>query len=514
MTPTPTVRFLGITRRFPGVVALDDVSFDVAQGEVHAVCGENGAGKSTLGRILAGIQHADTGDVLLEGERVHFANPREAMARGVAMVHQELAFCDNLSVAENLLLSRLPSRWGFVQRGALLRQAEGLLADVGASGIDPARGMSSLSIAEQQVVQIAAAVAAGAKVVVFDEPTSSLGEGETERLFALIGVLKQRGVTMLYVSHRMPEIFRLCDSITVLRDGRHVSTRLTSETSESELVREMIGRPVGQYFGDHSRVAPGDELLRVEGLSSPRRFHHVTFSLRRGEVLGLAGLVGAGRSEVAQAIFGLDAEATGQIRVRGDHVTIGSPRNAMAHGVGLVPEDRKKQGLVLGMASRENTTLASLGTLSQRGFIDRNRERDVAASYFERLRVRANVMDVPAVTLSGGNQQKLVIAKWLAAKSEILLLDEPTRGVDVGAKAELHAWIDKLAAEGRAVLLISSELPELLNLSTRIIVLREGRMVGELSREEATQDRLLRLMTGLGSANDHRLATESGDSLA
>ncbi len=508
MTTTPAVRFSGITRRFPGVVALDDVSFDVARGAVHAVCGENGAGKSTLGRILSGIQHADAGEILLEGERVAFANPREAMARGVAMVHQELAFCENLSVAENLLLSRLPSRWGFVQRGSLQRDAQALLADVGASGIDPARGMSTLSIAEQQVVQIAAAVAAGAKVVVFDEPTSSLGEGEAEQLFTLIAELKRRGVTMLYVSHRMPEIFRLCDSITVLRDGRHVSTRLTSDTSETELVREMIGRPLGQYFGDHSRVAAGEELLRVEGLSSPRRFHDVTFSLRRGEVLGLAGLVGAGRSEVAQAIFGLDPEATGRVRVRGDEVTIGSPREAMEHGVGLVPEDRKKQGLVLGMASRENTTLASLGSLAVRGWIDRNRERDMAASYFERLRVRANVMDVPAVTLSGGNQQKLVIAKWLAAQSEILLLDEPTRGVDVGAKAELHAWIDKLAAEGAAVLLISSELPELLNLSTRIIVLRGGRMVAELSREDATQDRLLRLMTGLEDAVERDSAAQ------
>lgn len=499
MTTTPAIRFSGVTRRFPGVVALDAVSFDVARGEVHAVCGENGAGKSTLGKILAGIQRADAGEMFLDGARIDFTNPRDAMAKGVAMVHQELAFCDNMSVAENLLLGRLPQRWGFVQRGELRRQATALLADVGASAIDPRRAMSSLSIAEQQVVQIAAAVAAGARVVVFDEPTSSLGEGETERLFALMAELKRRGVTMLYVSHRMPEIFRLCDSITVLRDGRHVSTRLTSETSESELVREMIGRPVGQYFGSHTRVAAGEELLRIEGLSSPGKFRDISFSLRRGEVLGLAGLVGAGRSEVAQAIFGLDPHATGRIYLRGKAVSIGQPRDAMAHGVGLVPEDRKKQGLVLGMASCQNTTLAALGSISTRTFIDRQRERDVASSYFERLRMRANVMDVPAVTLSGGNQQKLVIAKWLAAKSEMLLLDEPTRGVDVGAKAELHAWIDKLAAEGSAVLLISSELPELLHLSTRILVLRAGSLVGALPREDATQDHLLRLMTGLGT---------------
>ncbi|MEO7964976.1 MAG: sugar ABC transporter ATP-binding protein [Gemmatimonadaceae bacterium] len=502
MATLAAVRFSGVTRRFPGVVALDSVSFDVMPGEVHAVCGENGAGKSTLGRILAGIQQADEGEIVLDGALVKFATPREAMARGVAMVHQELAFCDNMSVAENLLLSRLPSRWGFVQRGALHRDAASLLAEVGATSIDPSRAMASLSIAEQQVVQITASVAAGARVVIFDEPTSSLGEGEAERLFALMGDLKQRGVTMLYVSHRMPEIFRLCDRITVLRDGRHVSTRLTSETTEADLVREMIGRPVGQYFGGHTRVAAGEELLRVDSLSSPGRFSNVSFSLRRGEVLGLAGLVGAGRSEVAQAIFGLDPRATGRMRVRGENVRIRTPRDAMAHGLGLVPEDRKKQGLVLGMVARENTTLASLPSMSQRGWINRVRERAVASSYFERLRVRSTVMEAPAVQLSGGNQQKLVLAKWLAAKSEILLLDEPTRGVDIGAKAELHAWIDRLAADGAAVLLISSELPELLNLSTRIIVLRAGNVVGELAREDATQDRLLRLMTGLGASSE------------
>jgi ABC-type sugar transport system ATPase subunit len=415
-----------------------------------------------------------------------------------------------MSVAENLCLSRIPSRWGFVRRDELHRQAQRLLGEVGATAIDPARQMASLGIAEQQVVQIAGAVAGGARVVVFDEPTSSLGEGEAERLFAFMADLKRRGVTMLYVSHRMPEIFRLCDRITVLRDGRHVSTSHVSEMSEADVVQRMIGRRVEQYFPEHAQMTAGDEVLRVEGLRSPGRFSDVSFSLHAGEVLGLAGLVGAGRSEVAQAIFGLDPSSTGVVHVRGKRREIRSPRDAMAFGIGLVPEDRKKQGLVLAMTSRENTTLPTLSSLARFGWIDRRRERDVSAKFFERLRMRATVMEAPAVQLSGGNQQKLVLAKWLAARSDVLILDEPTRGVDVGAKAELHAWVDRAASEGAAVLLISSELPELINLATRILVLRNGRIVGELSRAEAAQDRLLRLMAGLDTA----AAAEGGPPLS
>jgi ABC-type sugar transport system ATPase subunit len=343
--------------------------------------------------------------MLLNGEAAHFASPRDALARGVGMVHQELAFCDNMSVAENLCLSRIPARWGFVDRGELYRQAQRLLADVGATAIDPSRIMTTLSIAEQQVVQIAAAVAGGAHVVVFDEPTSSLGEDETERLFASIADLKRRGVTMLYVSHRMPEIFRLCDSITVLRDGQHVVTTPTAATSESELIQYMIGRRVEQYFPAHASAAVGQELLRVDGLASPGRFSGISFSLRAGEVVGLAGLVGAGRSEVAQAIFGLDANATGTVHVRGKLMPLQSPRESMARGIGLVPEDRKKQGLVLSMVSRENTTLPTLGTYARLGWVDRKREREVAAGFLEKLRVRSSVLEAPAVQLSGGNQE-------------------------------------------------------------------------------------------------------------
>ncbi len=493
---TSSVSFRGITRRYPGITALDDVSFDIAAGSCHAICGENGAGKSTLGKILAGIEHPDAGSIVLGGEVMTFDGPREALAAGVAIVHQELAFCEHLSIAENLCLSCIPTRWGMVDRAALDREARSLLVKVGAT-LDPARALGTLSIAEQQLVQIAAAVGCGARVVVFDEPTSSLSEGEAQRLYSLIRELTATGVTVIYVSHRMPEIFLLSDTVTVLRDGRHVATTPTAELDETTVVQQMIGRKLEQYFPAHIGATAGEELLRVEHLSSPGKFSDVSFSLRAGEVLGLAGLTGAGRSEIARAIFGLDAEATGSVLVRGRPVRIGSPRSAMRHGIGLVPEDRKRQGLVLSMLARENTTLTVLESLSRFSFVRRKEERELALDHFERLKVRTGLLESPTTALSGGNQQKLVIAKWLAAKSSILILDEPTRGVDVGAKAELHAWIDKLASEGAAILLISSELPELLSLSTRVQVLRDGRMAGELGRDEANQDSVLRLMAGI-----------------
>jgi ABC-type sugar transport system ATPase subunit len=490
------ISFRGITRRYPGITALDGVSFEIAAGSCHAICGENGAGKSTLGKILAGIEHPDEGSIHLGGEEVSFASPRDALAAGVAIVHQELAFCEQLSVAENLLLGALPTRSGFIDRAALDIRARERLAMVGAD-IDPGRPLGALSIAEQQLVQIAAAVGSGARVVVFDEPTSSLSEGEAARLFDLVRTLTAHGVTVIYVSHRMPEIFLLSDTVTVLRDGRHVATTPTRELDEATLVQQMIGRRLEQYFPAHVSVAPGEELLRVEGLSSRGKFTDISFTLRAGEVLGLAGLTGAGRSEVARAIFGLDPAATGTIHVRGKPVKIGSPRSAMAQGIGLVPEDRKRQGLVLTMLARENTTLTILESLSRLTFVRRALERTVALEHFERLKVRTGLLESPTTALSGGNQQKLVLAKWLAARSSILILDEPTRGVDVGAKAELHAWIDKLASEGAAILLISSELPELLSLSSRVQVLRAGRVAGELPRERASQDSVLRLMAGI-----------------
>ncbi len=477
------------------MVALRDVSFDVAPGSCHAICGENGAGKSTLGRMLAGLQQPDGGSMELDGVAVHFASPRDALAAGVAMVHQELAFCDNLSVAENLCLRALPQRMGFVDKTELRARARALL-DAAGSRIDPDREMRRLSIAEQQVVQIAAAVGEGAKVIIFDEPTSSLGDTEAAQLFALMRTLRARGVTQLYVSHRLPEIFDMCDTITVLRDGQHVSTQPASTLSEADLVRLMIGREVGDYFAQQGAVTRGDERLRVEGFTSPGHFADVSFTVHAGEVVGLAGLVGAGRSEIARAIFGLDPAVRGDVHVRGAPVRIRTPRDAMRYGLGFVPEDRKKHGLVLGMRSRENATLPTLKRFARGGWIDRSRELAAVQTSFDRVALRVGRENVVS-SLSGGNQQKVVLSKWLTANSDLLLLDEPTRGVDVGAKAELHAWIAQRAREGAAVLLISSELPELLGLSTRILVLREGRLRGEVSRADATQEGLLRMMAGL-----------------
>ena len=491
----PALRFTNLTKRFPGIVALSGVSFDVAPGSCHAVCGENGAGKSTLGKLVAGVLASDDGTISLDGENVRFGSPREALAAGVAMVHQELAFCDNLTVGENLCLGALPHRWGFVDDAALRQRAVALLAAVGAT-VDPDRPMRSLSMAEQQLVQIASAVGEGARVIVFDEPTSSLGNVEAETLYALIGALTARGVTILYVSHRMPEILRLCDTITVLRDGEHVVTSPARELDENTLVARMIGRSVSPH-APGQRQGSGEERLRVTGLGSARGFRDVSFAVHAGEVVGLAGLMGAGRSEIAQAIFGLDPAATGTITVRGAPVRIASARDAMRCGIGFVPEDRKNQGLVLGMFAGENASLPTLERYATAGWVDRDAEATAVGTTFGRLQLRASP-DAVANSLSGGNQQKTVLAKWLAADADILMLDEPTRGIDVGTKAEIHALIEERAAAGTAVLLISSDLSELLSVSTRIIVLREGQVVGELTREQATEELLLRLMSGLG----------------
>jgi ABC-type sugar transport system ATPase subunit len=497
-TAGAAVRFEGISKRFPGARALDDVTFEIASGECHALCGENGAGKSTLGKILSGIHQPDAGRIILFGQPVAFSGPEQALRAGVGMVHQELAFCENLSVAENLCLGGLPRSRGFLDRAEMRRRAERMLGAIGAD-IDVRARVGGLTTGQQQMLQIASAVGTGARVIVFDEPTSSLSQHEADKLYELIGRLRAQGVTSIYVSHRMEEIFRLCETVTVLRDGRHVATRPARELSQRTLVQMMIGRPLEEYFPAHVHAQMGEELLRVDSLSSPGRFHDISFTLRAGEVLGFAGLVGAGRSEIAQALFGLDAAVTGRLAVAGVAVPFKGPRHAMRAGLGLVPEDRKRQGLVLSMTALANTTLPILDALSRWTFIRRQAERALVQTYFERLRVRAAGVHVVTAGLSGGNQQKLVLAKWLAARCRVLMLDEPTRGVDVGAKAEIHALIDELASSGAGVILISSELPEVLNLCTRIIVLREGRIAGELSRADATQDALMRLMAGVAA---------------
>jgi ABC-type sugar transport system ATPase subunit len=491
------IRFQNISKRFPGVVALKDVSFHIDVGSCHAMVGENGAGKSTLGKILAGIFPPDEGEIWIDGRPVRFTEPRDALRIGIGLVHQEMVFCENLSVAENLCLGTLPTRGSFVSRRLMDTRARQMLTTIEAD-IDVRLPISGLSIGQRQMVQIAAAIGSGARVLIFDEPTSSLSHVEVERLFEQIERLKSQGVTTIYITHHLDEIFRLCDHVTVLRDGQHVATTPTRALDEAALINLMIGRTLEAYFPVHVQSDPGVEVFRVEDLTSPGKFEHISFTVHAGEVVGLAGLVGAGRTEVLEALFGLDPMATGQIYISGRPVRIRHPIDAMKSGIGLVPEDRKRYGLVLPMRVRDNIALSTLERRARFGWVRASEEVALARTYVRQLDVRTPSIETATVGLSGGNQQKLVMAKWLAAQCRILFIDEPTRGVDVGAKSEMHALIDQLAHNGTAIVLVSSELPEILNLSTRILVVRDGRMAGALSREEADQTTVMRLMAGVG----------------
>lgn len=474
------VEFRSISKSFGGVTALRDVSLMIEASRVHALVGENGAGKSTLGKILAGIHRPDSGRLLLDGHVRAFRGPHDAARAGIGMVHQELAGCPDLSIAENLALGRYPrGALGWIDRPRMHRQAERALDQIGVQ-LDVRAMMSSLSTAQEQLVQIAAAVAAGGRIIVFDEPTSSLSEADAQRLLERIDQLRAAGITIVYVSHRMPEIFRLADRISVLRDGRHIETLRRDQTSPAELVKLMIGREFSSFLPARRDAAPGPPRLEIERLSSPKRFADISLTVRAGEIVGLAGLVGAGRSEIAAAVFGLDASARGTVRVDGTPLRLGAPRAALRAGIGFVPEDRKRQGLILPMSVRANFSLVILDRLRRFGLLSRRRERQAAREALERLDVRTPTLETPAQNLSGGNQQKLVIAKWLARDLRVLIVDEPTRGVDVAAKAAIHQLLVDLAAQGLAILLISSELPELIGLADRLLVLRDGRLVDEL----------------------------------
>jgi ABC-type sugar transport system ATPase subunit len=499
---TPFIEFRNVTKTFGGVQALSNVSLSIAKGQCHALMGENGAGKSTLGKSLAGIHRLDSGTILMDGKEVRVHTPTDASALGIGMVHQELAFCPDLSVAENLVLGHYPTRLrGVYSRGGAIRRAEETLSHIGMK-LDVTQPMKQLSTAEEQMVQIASAIATGANVLVFDEPTSSLSEREAQQLFKLICELKGRGVTMIYVSHRLPEVFELCDAISVLRDGKYIGT-LTSEgrwptETKDKVVQMMIGRPVQDYMPQFTANPNGKVVLSVKKLSSPGKFANVSFDIRAGEIVGFAGLVGAGRSQVAEALFGLDKQASGEVDIDDAPLELGSIRRSMSRGVGLVPEDRKRQGLVLMMGGRENFSLPLLDRLSVMGLLSHGSEKRQATTFFDRLRVKTSSLSAPVSSMSGGNQQKVVIAKWLARGGRLLIVDEPTRGVDVGAKAAIHHLLDELASQGVAIMLISSELPEVIGISSRIMVMREGKVVGEVPRAEATQEKVLRLMAGVG----------------
>ena len=501
MTP-PVLHMEGIYKRFPGVQALDNVHLEVLPGEIHGLLGENGAGKSTLMKILSGVYTRDAGRILLDGQEINVHNPHHAQTLGISIIYQELNLMPNLTVAENVFIGREPNRFSFVRWADLHRQTQALMDRLGMR-LSPATIVRNLSVAEQQMVEIARALSVKSRVIIMDEPTSALTENEVSHLFAIMRDLKAQGLGIIFISHRLDEVFEICDRITVLRDGQYIGTVQAAESSVEEVIRMMVGRPVSEYFGQ-GESHPGDVLLEVRDLyrfGSPddpnaRVLNGVSFQVRRGEIVGLAGLVGSGRSDLVRCIFGADPRDRGEIWVDGKRAHIKTPRDAIRLGIGLVPEDRKLQALFLAMTVEENATIASLGDVATLGFISKRRERERVSQFVKMLNVRMAAYNQRVLDLSGGNQQKVVIARWLALKPRILIMDEPTRGIDVGAKAEVHTLIHRLAQEGVAVLMISSELPEVLAMSDRVLTMHEGRITGELRRDEATPERAMALMTG------------------
>ncbi|MBA2691994.1 MAG: sugar ABC transporter ATP-binding protein [Rubrobacter sp.] len=486
----------GATKRFGGVVAVDGVDFDLLEGEVHALVGENGAGKSTLMKMVGGVHAPDEGSVEVGGEAVSFASPGEAEGAGIAMIPQELDLFPELTIAENLFVGRKRprTRWGGMDWKTMKEEARRSLGSMGVS-LDVGATVKQLSTANRQIVAIARALLGDAKAVIMDEPTASLTEREAEKLFEVIADLTASGVGVVYISHRLEEVFRISDRITVMRDGRHIKTAPTSDLDSDELVRLMVGRELKELFS-RSRHETGDIALETRGLTREGEFEDVDLTVRRGEVVGLAGLIGAGRTELAQTLFGLHKADAGEIRIDGEAVKSLSPQKAMEKGIFYVPEERKSQGLISPFPISANITLSILDRICRMGFVKRGRERETAERFAASLSIRGAGMDDPVSRLSGGNQQKVVLAKSLAREPSVLLLDEPTRGVDVGAKSEIYRLIDDLAGEGKAVLLISSELEEILSMSDRIVVMREGKVSGEFERSEADQEKIMAAATG------------------
>jgi ribose transport system ATP-binding protein len=491
----------GIVKTFPGVRALDGVSFDVRRGEVHALVGENGAGKSTLMKVLAGAYRADGGTIEIEGRRVTIDGPRAAEALGIGMIYQEFNLVPELSVIDNLLLGHEPTSRGLLDRKAALARATGVLTELGIA-LPLTLVARKLTVAQQQLVEISKALLRAARLIVMDEPTAALTEREIDALFALIATLKAQGVAFAYISHRLEELPRISDRITVIRDGKTVETRATADMPQAEMIRLMVGRPLDAHFPELPPVAADAPLaLDVRGLcaASGVPVHDVSFSVRAGEIVGIAGLVGAGRTDIVRAIAGADVPTAGEIDVAGKRVTIRGPHSAIEAGIALITEDRKAQGLVLGMSVRENTTLAHLKAYERRGFIDRAAENAIAAREIAELHVRTPSAEQIVRNLSGGNQQKVVLAKWLIGDAKVYLFDEPTRGIDVGAKAEIYALMVELLAHGVCIVMVSSELPEVLGMSHRVLVVREGRIQAEFARGAATPAAVIAAATGVAA---------------
>jgi ribose transport system ATP-binding protein len=490
----PLLQMQGIRKGFPGVQALDGVDLTLHEGEVLALVGENGAGKSTLIKILAGAHQRDAGEILIQGKPVSLASPQESMAHGVRVIYQEFNLVPRLSVMENIFLGRLPTRGGLVDYRRMETECRELLARVGAD-ISPRELAGRLPVAHQQLVEIAKALRDDARILVLDEPSATLSEHELEALFRLIRDLKGQGVGMIYISHRLEELAEIADTISVLRDGRHIITAPAPELPRNDVVLHMVGRELTDFIPSTTPHA-SQEALRLTDFSAAGRFRGVDLVVRRGEIVALAGLVGSGRTEVARAVFGADPHDGGTMEVAGKPVTVRSPRDAIRLGIGLATEDRKSQGLVLGMGVAANITLTNLAGISRLGLLSSALETKAGDEYVEQLRVRTPSLRQKVRLLSGGNQQKVVLAKWLFTDCRVLILDEPTRGIDVGAKNEIYALMNSLCDRGHAVLMISSELPEVLGVAHRIYVMREGRVAGELTRDEATQERIMQLATG------------------
>ena len=490
-TPAPVlVSLRHATKSFGAVRALIDGTIEIRQGEIHALVGENGAGKSTLVKSLAGVHRPDSGDFEVEGQPVAFRTPADSKAAGISVIYQEPTLFPDLTVAENIFVGRQPrNRFGLIDRAAMRTRAFELFTRLGVP-IDPDRPAEGLSIADQQIIEIAKAISLEARVLVMDEPTAALSGTEVERLFAVARSLRDRGAGILFISHRFDEVFALCDRVTVMRDGAYIDTHRTADVDADALVRQMVGRDVAALYPKEP-AAIGEPLLTVRGLTRAGVFDGIDLEVRRGEIVALAGLVGAGRSEVARAVFGVDRYDSGTVEFLGRTLPPHSPRAAIEAGMAFVPEDRRKQGLVMDLSVARNTTLTLRKQLSRFGLIDVRRERAAAAEWTSRLQVKTGSQDAAVATLSGGNQQKIVLAKWLATDPELLIVDEPTRGIDVGTKSEVHRLISTLAGRGIGVLMISSELPEVLGMADRVVVMHEGRVTATLDRADATPEAVL-----------------------
>ena len=488
-----------ITKTYPGVRALDNVDFEVAKGEVHALVGENGAGKSTLMKILAGAQPMDSGEILLDGAPVHITSPQKAMDLGISIIYQEFNLVPYLNAAENIFLGREPKGAlpGFINFPVMYAEAQKVIDQLGVR-LNVRTPVNRLSIAQQQMVEVAKATSRKASIIAMDEPSATLTEHELESLFDLIRSLKEKGVSIIYISHRLEEIFQIADQVTVLRDGHLVGTNPVAETDRNEIIHMMVGRELKESAAADQKRAAGIRApaLTVKNLTRKGVIEDISFTVHRGEVLGLAGLVGAGRTELARAIFGADPIDSGELWLNGHRVEIRSPGDAIRRGIGLVTEDRKALGLILGMVVRENVSLANLDAVTRVGFVNRREERRVAQRFIQELAIKTPSVEQQVQNLSGGTQQKVVLAKWLFTQSKVLIFDEPTRGIDVGSKVEIYQLMNRLAANGVAIIMISSELPEILGMSDRILVMHEGRISGELSRKDATQEKIMWLATG------------------